>query len=77
MIEFAEKEPGLQSALGPPSVCLNPQVEAPEIVVSASRLATARGVADSKLNSKSLANLLCTHRPLTTHGSGPCVNEVR
>src|SRR5712692_9064034 len=55
----------LRSALGPPSVSLKPQSCVPQIAVSASRLATARGLADSmqrcRLNSKSLANLLCTH----------------
>jgi len=42
-----DTEPGLQSALGPPSVSPKPQVAGRQDAVSASDLAAARRLADS------------------------------
>src|SRR2546427_5492806 len=54
----------LIAALGPPSVPRKAARCGPQIAVCTSRVAAARGLADStqrcRLNSKSLANLLCT-----------------
>jgi hypothetical protein len=75
--ELTKYEPGLCAVLGPPSVALRPEVCGQQVAVSASGLATTRGLADSiqlcRLNSKTLANLLCTHRArcLRRHGSRP------
>ena len=55
----------------------------PQIAVSASRLATAQGLADSiqrcRVNSGSLANLLCTPSRVVPHDarSGPCAASRR
>src|SRR5579864_7653196 len=62
--ELAKKEPGLQSALGPPSVSLNPQVAGADcgLRFRSGSGATLGGVDTTcRGNSKSLANLLCAY----------------